>query len=249
MDRSDFLTKGALRWCSLRPILYDTIQSDTVEKTIDLFIDQWLYFLPLPRYRPYELTELTDLDIFNCFLISIKKEPVTNLKDNKLLEIQNLFKKYWPHLEDLRDVKANIKNVALMICLMALDRESCMGLESKILFSDKFTAGFIRSISEEIKVKFDNRCDAEHIIQIMNCVHQYLRRKLEAAIPCGADDTWTLWSVAKDRGLTNTDIDERATQIIKNTSEKYFVAPQKLENRLAIKNFIDEVPEISYIKA
>ena len=212
--------------------------------TMDLFIDQWLYFLPLPRYsvdyETFTSSLLTDIDYCRCFFLSMKKACIDQSVDPKITASN--FIAFWPHITSLRDPKAILINQCYILCLMALDRESCSTLPLKIAYSDKYVTGFKELITSEIGVDISPLTE----IQVLQEVHSSLLKAREAQVPALADESWTSYSLAKDRGLTNSDMDLRAALILKQTAETYLVDPIKLEKRLAIKNFVDECPDISF---
>lgn len=235
------LKTTGLRWCSERPVgpqkCVIISEGLSIGHAMDLFIDHWLYFLPLPRFcRPFDIDEPSQESI----LRALDWPQAKTLQD-----ASTAFVRFWPHLSSLRDAKASLENQALLLCLMALDPVALRLLDIKIMYKPGFKESAHKAIFEDLRGSEPEPTTQTGAVDILQKVHSFLfARRLSGAIEANnAEDSWTSWALAQDRGLTNTEIDARAQEFLTKVCAKHFLGPETIGPLVHLKNFIDEVPE------
>jgi hypothetical protein len=236
-DKEAFLKLSALRWCSDWPVDTKMSLSDSLEAKMDHFIDQWLYFLPIPRYaREYFVT---NADLGRCINLSLEALDFQKAKHGPVscAIAYECFQVMWPHVSTLRDSRLSMESSSLLLCLMAIDPLACLSLDPKTVFTKSFPIVALEAIQEDVTIKSDVLLD----------VHEYLvKRRLSKYLSDCPD--YVIWHEAQERGLTSPEIDLQVQAYLHDMSRKTGLACDILKVHVALKNFIDEVPDIKLVQ-
>lgn len=142
---------SALRWCSDVAILPQVSANKSIftntklEDSMDLLIDEHLYFLPLPRFsRNFQGPEPDYETIVKAAKLSLFADLGEDLQDKSLDSIHKLYEEWYPCLDFLRDPSADLEAQACVLCLLVIDAKSLKSLHS-------FTGKFKHLAFEELK--------------------------------------------------------------------------------------------------
>lgn len=238
-DPESFMRTSALRWCSSEPSFEPSFPNDDLQSQLDSFIDQWLYFLPLPRFaRPFAFK---DCDLKQCIIKSISAiDFQLGTTDGPVSPevIYECFLVMWPHLKSLRDSSFTIESHSLLACLMALDPLACLSLDLNVIKSKKFPDYALAAIKEE--------CEIDGSSNVLHQVSEHLFRREVSKISKPKED-YISWLEAHEQGLTNSEIDGHVHGFLNEISKKHALPISRLRPLIGIKNFVDEVLDIQII--
>jgi hypothetical protein len=240
-DEVPFLKKSALRWCSNVPIEHQYVTEST-EIAMDRFIDQWLHFLPIPRYaREYAFTST---DMKECMNLSLDALGFAGSNTEGTLSnsvAYQCFITMWPHLKALRDPSLSLETQALLLCLLALDPLASLSIDRRVVYSKTFPDVALLAIKEDVPIRSSNVLN-----DVLRDVNEYLITRQLAKFT-SKQEGFIPWQEAKERGLTNNEIDTQVHAYLMNAVKRSRLPIDILRPRIGLKNFVDEVPEIQLI--
>lgn len=242
MHRSQYLKQTALRWCRCASdyAIGDPWESTTAGHALDEFLDRYLYFLPVPRFRLYDSDEPSD-EVLHLAV----KEALNHLSEEatEQPDMDNFFKTRFPLTAVLRTTGANEMDMVLCACLMALRPEEASKLTLASVRKPQFQHLALEALQEDVpEVSMEDSA-----VVLLKKVHESLRVK-EVLDFIGSlrvsHDSWVTLEAA--RGLYQAPVCVAAEALCASLADQAHVPARVFEDSCRIENLVSEDPTIGF---